>query len=317
MTKRTGSPAQREIDKEAFDAVLANAFVFLNKAIGELTSHNDRRDRGLSLKRASVAAALVQIAFELALNARAIEKKGLASVVVAGEKLSLDELAERFDRNSLQTKNVNQLRDELQEQFRLFTEDDLDRISQFQQLRNKLVHFRPVLYKDDLYDLKYEMTDYIVHVIVPLLPGGDSWPESEGIEAALDVRAFKKLVAFPPYVYAMARLASENSEVVLTCLFCGNKTYAKEAQICYACNYDYEQHEDELVNCPKCRATGAVIFDHMNIEFNKNRAKGRCLNCGYEDIVFKCPKCSQTYLLKASKKSRDTRCASRRCIGFS
>lgn len=304
-----------DLRAEVFEAVRSNAFVFLNKAIRELTDHKDKRDGPLSIPRATIVASLIQIAFELILNAYAIERIGLKSILEGRDVLLPDEdLLQLFEGEGPITKNVTQLRKELQQQHQIFSKHQLEKIESFQRLRNKLVHFRSPLLEGDRYDLKFEIVNYIVHVIVPLLRPENFDIEPIAVQEALDSKEFKKLITFPPYVDEMARLARDHSDV-FECLFCGNRTLSVGAEVCFACCYDYQ--DQEFADCPHCDTRRSIIFDQLNIGLNHHKSRGKCLNCGMDDTIYKCPSCESTYAMSAFRSKKSLFCRAGLCVNES
>lgn len=298
------------IDQIVLEAVRENAYVFLNKAIVELCSHNDALDAPLEMDNATISVSLIQIAFDLALNAYAIKNDGIRSILKDKTANLTDvQIQKLFESNELPTKRFDDLKMDMQNKHSLFEEDVLDVIASFQKIRNKLVHLHYNLAEGDRYDLKSEIIYYIVHVTVPLLQQGSVYDtESQMIELCIDKKAFNRLISFPPYVYEMQKLAKEASSKVWNCIICGNRTFAVEVEVCYVCNHPY--HDQEFAHCNRCDTRHSIVFDHLNIECNGNEMKGLCLNCDNDDIIYKCPKCEMTYAIETC----DERCDKKHCI---
>lgn len=289
-----------DIGAKVASAVKQNSFIFLNKAIHELCSHNDKDDEPLNVEVATLSVSLIQIAFELILISYSVKRHGIRSILSEKNAKKTDiEIECLFESDDLPTKNINELIDELQEKHNLFQDDHFALIKVFQRFRNKLVHIHCKLHDNDRYDLKHEIIHYIVHVIVPLLSiDDDPWSESMDIENCLDKIAFKKLISFGPYLEKMQELAMNSSSKVFRCVECGHRAVAIEIGICYVCNFDYDDRE--FVDCHRCKTKGSIIFDHLNISENNNMMRGLCLNCNEDDIVFKCPKCEEAYAMEGA-----------------
>jgi hypothetical protein len=118
---------------------------------------------------------------------------------------------------------------------------------------------------------------------------------AEQLETSLGAD-FSKWIKYRPYVHAMERLAAENSELVLQCFLCQNRTYGREDGYCYCCGAAGEDY-GEFVDCDKCKKEGTVIFDHLNIAFNNNLGSGWCLNCNARTEVYRCPQCTVAFNL--------------------
>jgi hypothetical protein len=247
-----------------------------------------------------ISVSLLQISFELALNAYAINKLGIRSILFKKDiDFSDEEIFNLFSSNELQTKNFNTLLTEVQSHSSLFDDVALEHINVFQKTRNKLVHLHCNLQEDDRYDFKYDLIYFISHILIWLITTTEEFLTiSQILENELDNDAYKKLLSFQPYINEMEKLARNNSRYVYKCFFCKNNTFATEMELCYSCNYDFsEQH---FADCGICNAKSSVIYDHLNIEINDNQARGLCLNCDEDDIYYKCPECEILYGLEAS-----------------
>lgn len=292
---------------------LSNSLVFLNKAIAEIASHQDSDDAPLSIEIATITVALLQISFELSLVAYAIREKGIASILLNKDKgLSDDEIRNRFVKNELKTRSFTDIISELQNERNLFDEGEWFHIDTFQNIRNKLVHVGFNFYDGDLYDLKFDVIYFLSHPLLRLITlSSDFETPAQVIQNHIEPKLYKKLIAFPPYVYQMERLASQHS-CTLKCLFCGNHSLSQDEGICYVCSEEYEC--DEFVHCGRCGARGSVIYDYLNIKLNNNMAKGLCLACGEDDVVFRCPKCDAAYGMESSFDS--DKCSPEECAFF-
>jgi len=272
-------------------SVRENALVFLNKAIFELCSHNDMDDDPLEKNVAIISASMIQISFELILMAATIKQDGIRAVLRSKHKsLSDDEIYALFESNELPTINFNEVLTNFQDKHSTFNEWELFLIDRFQTTRNKLMHLSYPLDKSECYDIKYDLINYIVHVLVQLLTSdNDYWPVPLQLQNNLDNAIFKKLISFRTYLDAMETLAHKESADVYTCIFCDNRTYAVSDGICYACNFDFESHC--FCHCNLCGKSNSVIYDGLNIGLNNNTIDGLCLNCGERFPVFKCSTC--------------------------
>lgn len=289
-----------DVESEVYEAVKSNSLIFLNKGLKELASHNDFKDTPLDIELVTISVSLLQISFDLALNAYSIEKLGLRSILWKKDTNLTDvEIYNRFQSNELETKNFNKLLEDLQLITQIFDEDALYHIKLFQKIRNKLVHLHCNLHEEDRYDLKYELIYFISHVLVWLISTSDEfYTTSQILENYIDDEAYKKLISFQPYIDEMEKIAKQESTNVYKCFYCDQNTFATDMDLCYTCNYDFG---DQLfADCGICKAEGSVIYDHLNIDINNNEARGLCLNCDEDDIYYKCPECEILYGLEAS-----------------
>lgn len=277
--------------QEVHSATLENSLVFLNKAIEELAGHDDGLDAPLEQSVATLATAMAQTAFELALVAYAIREYGISKILKAKDRLrSPDEIRELFSRNELKTVGFDDLLADVGPS--LFTEDEREQIQTFQRFRNKLLHLAHPFSEGDRYDLKYELIHFTCSMLVRLIAkSDDDLTAAQVIAEHIKTESFKKLVRFPPFIYEIQRQAGMESEVI-TCIHCEHRTLAKEELICYLCSWEYEA--EGFTNCSRCSGNGTLIYDHLNIHLNENVMPALCLKCGESDSVYQCPRCENS-----------------------
>ncbi len=279
-----------------------NSWLFLKRAIKELVTHDDCNDGELPKETAVIATTFIQMSFELSLVAYFINNEGLHGVVRGNDKdLSEEELLSRFETNSLVTRSFNTLKQQAIDQKAFICEDDEYLISEFQNIRNKLVHLNYEFSSGDLYDIKYELIYFLVQVIIPVLCEEYDRP-SEAISNNLDSSSFIKLVNFPPYAEQMKAVAREHSDCVYRCVHCGIESLATDDfdnEHCYSCCSDLSSAG--FINCPYCKAKKSMIYDALNIDCQSDRTiKGLCLNCDEDDMIYSCKKCDSEVPIEAS-----------------
>ena len=191
------------LQNELHGSVKINALVFLNKAIGELASHDDSLDAPLDQSVATISSALLQVAFELSLVAYAVRKEGVGSILKPKDRnCSESEIRDRFLRNELKTLGFEYLLSQFSKS--LFTEDELEHIKTFQNTRNKLMHLAHPFAESDRYDLKYELIYFTCKLLLPLISESEQYlTPAQVINGYIDKEAFAKLISFPPFVSAM------------------------------------------------------------------------------------------------------------------
>lgn len=270
-----------------------NSWLFLRRAIKELVTHDDCNDDELPRETAIIATTFIQMSFELSLVAYFINDEGIHGIVKGGDKdLSEEELLFKFENNTLVTKSFNTLKQQAVNQHVFMSEDDEYLVTEFQKIRNKLVHLNYEFRSGDLYDIKYELTYFLVQVIIPILYEDYDRP-SEVISIKLDSNDFIKLINFPPYAEQMKAVAREHSDCVYKCVHCGIESLATDDfdnEHCYSCCADLSGAG--FINCPYCKAKKSMIYDALNIDCQSDRTiKGLCLNCDEDDMVYSCKKC--------------------------
>lgn len=278
-----------------------NSWLFLRRAINELISHDDTNDEGLNKERAIIALTLIQMSFELSLVAYFIKVDGIHGIVNdVDATLTEERLLSKFANNELMTKPFNSLKTIALSRNIFLNSDDEYLINEFQKVRNKLVHLNYNFHQSDLYDLKYDLTYFIVKVVIPTLTG-DEFKPSQAIAENIDSKDFLKLVKFPPYASEMSKLARENAEHVYRCIVCGNDSLATSYgdEHCYSCCEDFS--EAGFIDCPCCKSKCSLIYDALNIKSQSDwTVRGICLKCGTDDIIYLCEKCGSEVALEAT-----------------
>tara|TARA_R110002167_G_C12542647_1_gene640152 strand:- start:49 stop:963 length:915 start_codon:yes stop_codon:yes gene_type:complete len=278
-----------------------NSWLFLRKAIKELISHDDSNDEILHQDKAIVAITLIQMSFELSLVAYFVESDGIQGIVKGSDiSLSEQELLIKYENNELVTKSFNSLKKTASERDSLFTEDGEYFIDEFQKMRNKLVHLNYEFDDGELYDLKYDLTYFIVKVIIPTLTDEYANP-SQAIAINIESNDFLKLIKFPPYAYEMHKVAKENSDNVYCCVHCNNDSLAVDfgEEYCYSCCEDLSQAG--FIDCPYCNSKRSMVYDALNINCQNDRTlRALCLKCQEDELVYVCSECESEVALEAN-----------------
>lgn len=285
---------------ELVSKVRGNAWLFLRRAIKELVNHDDSNDDGLTEEAATISTTFIQIAFELSLVAYFINKYGIHGIVKGSESsLTEEEILAKFESNDLNTKTFNTLKKQAVDSHIFLNNEDECLIDNFQMVRNKLVHLNYKFDIDELYDFKYDLTYFIVKVIIPVLSGECERP-SEAIYKNLDSKDFVKLIKFPPYAYEMYKAAKLQSAFVYKCVHCENESLAVDYgnEHCYSCCSDFTGAG--FIDCPYCKSRSSMIYDALNIDEQGDfTIKGLCLKCKKNDMVYHCQKCNDKIALEA------------------
>lgn len=296
-----------EFEKEAYKRLIDNSIVFLKDGIERLVNKDKGDDDYIEHDLLTLTCTSFQISLELAIKGLIIERAGIRSILNNKQsELSDDEIENLFKNNDLKTldfdaqknfiKSKNYISDLSKEEFKT--------IDEFQIYRNRIVHFSFKFYEGDLFDLKYDIIYYLIHIIFKVLLSDrhqDRKP-SEFLEYTLGKDLHKKLIHYPPYVYAMERLAKENSNKVFNCIVCNNRTLSQEEDYCYCCNFMSDAFT--MINCDYCKEKRSVLYDNLNIQLNGSMIKGLCLNCDEDGIIYECPDCGLAYNIETSDRNK-------------
>jgi hypothetical protein len=303
-------------EKEAYKQLYDNSVLFLKDGIERLVNKDNGDDDYIEHDLLTLTCASFQISLELAIKSLIIEREGIRKVINKKQQnLTDDEIEELFKNNELKTLDFD-----VQKNFvksKNFIEDlskeDFNTIDEFQTYRNRIVHFSYKFYEGDLFDLKYDLIYYLIRIIFKALQSKRHQDEkpSEFLQFTLGDELHKKIISYTPYIQAMQRLAKENSRKVFDCIICNNRTYSQDEDYCYCCNFFGEFYN--MIDCDFCKEKRCVIYDNLNIHLNRNEAKGLCLNCGEDAIIYQCPKCEFAYNIETNIENwrlcNDTRCA--------
>lgn len=285
-------------EKEAFEQLYNNSTLFLKDGIERLVNKDDGNDDYIEHDLLTLTCTSFQISLELAIKSLIIEREGIRMVIEKKQQnLTDNDIEILFRNNGLKTldfdaqKNFIKSRNFIDD----LTKNDFKIIDEFQTYRNKIVHFSYKFCNEDLFDLKYDIIYYLIRIIIKVLQPKkhqDQKP-SEFFQYILGKELYLKLIHYSPYIQAMRTLANENSLKVFNCLDCNQRTYSQDEDYCYCCNFSGEFYN--MINCDSCNEKKSVIYDNLNIHLNQNEARGLCLNCGNDVIVYQCPKCESTY----------------------
>lgn len=283
--------------------LMHNSFVFFKDFIDRLTNNDNPDDDRISKELVILSVSSLQISLELALKAVVIKKLGLINLLNSNYITKTNEdLFLAFQNNSLKTKQFEQIKIFAKNNDLICTlsEDDYETITEFQRYRKGIVHFSFIFQEGDYFDLKYDITYFVVNILIKVLcAGDDEIKPSEFLEYQLGTSYHKKLINYRPYIEAMERIAKERSEKIFSCISCNNRTYSKEEEYCYCCNFYGEYHS--FRNCEFCNEKASMIYDGLNLESNNFTARAQCLNCHQDTIVFVCPDCEISYNLETTE----------------
>lgn len=303
-------------EQEIHDQIVNNAIVFFKDFIDRITTRDEGHKDEISDDVLILSIMSLQTSIELALKALVIKRKGLQGIVEGDDvKKTGGEIFDLYKRNELWTKGFEKLK-KLSKNEKLIpsmNEADYDVINDFQQYRNGVVHCAYKFQEGDYYDLKYDIMYFVTSVLIKVLcSGDDDVMPSEFLEYNLGGRYHKQLISYPPYRQAMRQMAQRHDDETLSCISCDNKTYCKDEQYCYTCNFYGELHS--FRDCEVCSGERTMIYDGLNLALNNYTTNGRCLKNGCEATIFVCPKCETTYNL--DDKPLSSCCSLETCLNM-
>lgn len=293
-------------EQNIFNDLRNNSLIFFKDFIDRITDKDNAADDHISNELVMLSVSSLQISLELALKAVVLKKSGLLQIIKEESSTkSIAALFQDFQNNSLKTKQFEQIKNYAKSNNLVSTLSDFDyeNITYFQKYRNGIVHFSYKFQEGDFFDLKYDITYFVVSILIKVLcSGDDDIKPSEFLEYSLGSKYHNKLIHYRPYVEAMKSMADAHSEKVFTCIICNSRTYAKEEDYCYCCNFYGDLHS--FRDCEFCNEKKSMIYDGLNIGSNHFTAKAQCLNCLRDTIIFLCPKCESSYNLEITSEQR-------------
>jgi len=247
---------------------------------------DDSKNKGFDHETGTIVTVLTQMSLELAIASFLVKHDGIRAILTKPEKLTDDQIHEKWLDNELHTKNFEEYKKLLADKhpgtFGVFE----GLVDMFQKSRNKIMHLHFRFDQDHLYDLKFESTFVLIHAVSHFL-FEDEFDHSNNIASLLSGDTFSKLIHFPPYQYHVEKLAKEYSKVVLRCPMCEQVAFSDLEFKCFSCTY--EDPFIKLLRCSKC-SERSVIYDHLNFGINE-KLPTLCQNCGDRREVFKCRSC--------------------------
>jgi hypothetical protein len=276
----------KSFEGKVAESIRDNSIIFLRRAADEIASHDDSKDKGFDHETGTIVTVLTQMALELAFASFLVKHDGIRSILTNPEKLTDNQIREKWSDNELRTKTFDEYKQLIAEQhpdtFSVFE----GIVDLFQKSRNKIMHLHFRFAESDLYDLKFESTFVLIHAVSRFI-FEDDFNHSNNIASLLSDDTFFKLIHFPPYQYHVEKLAKQYSKVVLRCPMCEQVAFSDHELKCFSCTY--EDPFADLLRCPKC-SERSVVYDHLNLDFNE-KLPTWCLNCGDRREVFKCSSC--------------------------
>ena len=261
-----------------------------------------------------------QISLELAIKSLIIEKQGIRKILNRKqEELSNEEIEKLFIENEIKTLDFNAQKNLIKSKKIIYdlSKEDFRIMDEFQLYRNRIVHFLYTFKENELENFRDKIIYYIIHIILKILLYGKDSEEkpSEFIEYILGHELYKKLIKYTPYIEAMHSLVKEISfysgNEILRCVVCNNRTLIQYGKYCYCCNFDYEDFR--LINCDYCEEERTVLYDNLNIKLNQNIARGLCLFCENDGVIFRCPQCEFEHNIETNVNNV---CTEEYCITF-
>ncbi|PKA23951.1 hypothetical protein CH381_23120 [Leptospira sp. mixed culture ATI2-C-A1] len=277
-----------------------NAKVFLRNAISILIKNNENT---INYDDAILSSIFIHSSVELAIKSIITKKENFRKILNNKnvDKLSEDDLRNKFKNNNLKVKEFDNLKNYIKSSPKVFkiSKEKIAYIEKFQKYRNKLTHLHYNFSEEELTELKSDLVYIIVHVIIFLLCDIKEVSHYDFYQNELDSNSFLKLISNPLYKDSMVNFAITQTETIWYCLICDNKTLNPVSKYCYTCAMNFNDSITfGFINCKYCKSNKSVVYDKLNIRINNNTTKALCLNCREDTYIYECPECEGIYDLE-------------------
>lgn len=285
------------------DSLFKNAIVFFNDAIYHFNRWLENKayaDQILSIVN-------TQMALELAMKYKIAETVDVRIIFEAKSihGLSIDQIYDAFQNNELRINEFEQLKNYMKSNKKLSTtfSSHFAYMDKFQNYRNKLVHQNYTFTPSEINQIENDIIHIFIYIIVEMLTDISAGEKDIIITDLINSNEYKKLLANYNFAEKLNEKAKSDYGKLYYCPICdiGLQTMLPYKR-CYRCGLIYNSnstsvHASNAVMYVKCHFCGEtmVAFDDLNIDDNHGFARGLCLNCGNDTIIFKCPKCGEYY----------------------
>lgn len=289
-----------------YNAIKENAEVFLKDGIKKYLNMATFPTQ----EEASLLVATIQTCIELSCKASYIKKFGIKKIAICDSKKSTKYLLKQFKKGSIKLKDYNWFKAGLKDNYSLFhmaMPEDINKLTNFQYYRNRIMHFRYEFNEKELKELRFNIV-YILRRIILNLLFEFNFKEmrdflyfkiGEKERKMLKDETYREMVE----EYCLEMFGEKES---LYCPICGARTlvyndYYGAELTCLNCIYDFEEVATSMnIRCPLCERDGLsapVIYDTLNLDYNNNKAIGLCLSCREEYYIHVCPNCGDERII--------------------
>lgn len=283
-----------KFEKHVVQSLTHNATLFMKEAIRHILSQSGEWRQDLSTDDFILAVSNLQIAMEISLKAFLVRNHGIMSVVHPKNKRnspSEADIQRLYYERKLNVQDFEALKNMLlNEGVSDLKKDDLAIISEFQTLRNKLLHMTCDVMEEDLKGAADRMLAYCIHIVMYLLYDKfQKQTPNEFFVENLGWDFYDKLQKCKQYPDLIEETCKLRGEIMWECPMCLKRTFSPDNRYCYCCNYELQ--DLHLTYCLNCGESRSVVYHHSPFVNQANTYSGLCLNCGAHPAVYECPDC--------------------------
>ncbi len=280
---------------DALEIRLKNSFLnFVKHAIEHATTENAiENDYIQSLIN-------MQAALEMLCKYHVLRTRGWEDLLSESHRYEPeDEILRKIESGEIKTNKQWRMRDFTINDF-AFNQDDIDLLTEFQELRNQAMHLGVLNPSSDLLN---NSIVFFVRIIK-----GMNWKDflsidhtylADSVKALLGDKIYNALISKRIYVDESIDAAYDiNSLDVKLCLSCSNESWVLNDEgdrICTVCGYECNDDAVGFTHCPDCAKDETVAYDKMNLEPN-NPALGKCVICQNKFMISYCKLCGNAHV---------------------
>lgn len=296
-----------DIAKDIINALTKNATTFLNCSIQAI-------NQGLqNYSNKVIAIVNLQMSLELAMKAKIVEDYGVQYIIQNPDaSSSAADIQEKYERNELKIKEFDCLKNFLKSQRMFdFSKPEYQYMSRFQTYRNKLVHFNYNFSKEENEQIEHDIFYVLVFLLGTIMGDALKSKKPTYMQEYIDMAQYKRLMQNPNYVTILKAFIVETYGKPYFCPICSQK-FLTPSKKCLGCLIDVGDDIAAFgyIDCKFCGMESSVIYDRLNIDINEGMARGMCINCQSDTLVYECSNCGGAFDLEGV----DDNCTPERCI---
>ena len=242
----------------------------------------------------------IQMSLELAIKVRVAQDHGVTAILQhADAEISADELAQKYEKNSLRVKEFESLKNFLKSkrEYNHILSGEYAYMDRFQKYRNKLVHFDYNFSDEECVELENNIIHIIVYILHALLSSDISAEEyREFIFENIQSSEYNKLLKNPKFYSELQNVILQEYGEIYFCPIC-DRNLLTPAMKCLGCLLNFRDTSTYgFVPCQFC-GKETVIYDALNLPINTG-LQGLCVNCSEYTTVYRCTLCGEVYNLE-------------------
>jgi hypothetical protein len=203
-----------------YQAIKHNSLLFLEDGVRRIVDCEGKELNDIIV----LSCTSIQISLELAMRAFILREKGISFLLVKknGKEYTAEEIENLYLGNKLKVVDFEAMKNQMKGMDGTkFRKEDYQIIEEFQNYRNRLVHFCCPIAKEEIASFREKLMYYVVRVVLCLLYDNyENKKPAEYFEELLGYDFYKIVWNDWGYVRAIEQLAKEQSDIVGVCPIC-------------------------------------------------------------------------------------------------